>query len=107
MSEKAKDSHNRWRSLTIAFRISPEDNEMLNRYVAVSGLTKQDYITQKVLNHQINVTGNPRVYIGLKEQLTLVYNELSRLKSASEVSDETYQFIEHLLLICENMNKQN
>ena len=49
MSEKARDNHGRWRSKTIAFRISPKENELLEDFVRLSGLTKQAYIIQRVL----------------------------------------------------------
>ena len=31
MSEKNRDDKNRWRNVTIAFRMSPEENEELNK----------------------------------------------------------------------------
>ena len=34
MSLKNRDEHNRWRNKTIAFRVSPEENEQIERYVA-------------------------------------------------------------------------
>lgn len=47
MSDKVLDRHGRWRSLTIAFRISPEENAELNERVKLSGLTKQEYIINR------------------------------------------------------------
>ena len=29
MSAKNRDSHNRWRSITVGFRVSPEENEQI------------------------------------------------------------------------------
>mgnify|MGYP002508753381 CR=1 FL=1 len=43
-------------------RVSPEENEQLEIAVRLSGLTKQDYITRRLLNRDIVVQGNPRVY---------------------------------------------
>lgn len=43
MSAKNRDEHNRWRNITVGFRVSPEENELLNRAVALSGLPKQEY----------------------------------------------------------------
>ena len=60
MSAKNLDNHNRWRSKTIAFRVSPEENEQIEIAVRLSGLTKQDYITRRLLNRDIVVQGNPR-----------------------------------------------
>ena len=49
MSEKNRDDKNRWRNVTIAFRMSPEENEELNNRVKLSGFrTKQDYIRYKI-----------------------------------------------------------
>ena len=62
MSLKNKDEHNRWRNKTVAFRVSPEEWEQIERYVQLSGLTKQDYITRRLTNKEVVVQGNPRVY---------------------------------------------
>ena len=61
MSAKNLDNHNRWRNKTVAFRVSPEEDEQLEIAVRLSGLTKQDYITRRLLNRDIVVQGNPRV----------------------------------------------
>ena len=41
MSAKNLDKHNRWRNKTVAFRVSPEEDEQLEIFVKLSGLTKQ------------------------------------------------------------------
>ena len=62
MSAKNLDTHNRWRNKTVAFRVSPEENEQIDAAVRLSGLTKQDYITKRLLCRDVVVQGNPRVY---------------------------------------------
>ena len=41
MSAKNIDKYNRFRSITVAFRVSPEEQKELNRAIALSGLPKQ------------------------------------------------------------------
>lgn len=41
MSHKNNDKQGRFRSKVIAFRVSPEENRVLERKVFLSGLTKQ------------------------------------------------------------------
>lgn len=48
MSEKNRDEHGRWRNRTIGFRVSPEEDAEINALVALSGLTKQDYIINRL-----------------------------------------------------------
>lgn len=69
MSLKNRDEHNRWRNKTVAFRVSPEEWEQIERYVQLSGLTKQDYITRRLINKEVVVQGNPRVYKALRNNL--------------------------------------
>ncbi len=88
MSVKNLDNHNRWRSKTIAFRVSPEENEQIEIAVRLSGLTKQDYITRRLLDRAVVVQGNPRVYKALRDQLAAVLKELRRIEARGGVGDE-------------------
>ena len=99
MSEKSRDNHNRWRSLTIAFRVSPEENEQINRMVRMSGLTKQEYLTANMLHHNIIVKSGPRVYKGLREEMKLLAAELERLSGGDAIDDELQTLIRTALEI--------
>lgn len=86
--EKILDYKGRWRNHTVAFRVSDEESKLLNDLVAVSGLTKQDYITRRLLCRDVVVQGNPRVYKALKNQMAVIYEELKRLEVCSPDNDE-------------------
>ena len=94
MSAKNLDNHNRWRSKTIAFRVSPEENEQIEIAVRLSGLTKQDYITRRLLDRAVVVQGNPRVYKALRDQLAAVLGELRRIEAGGDVEDELLSTID-------------
>lgn len=94
MSLKNRDEHNRWRNKTVAFRVSPEEWEHIERYVQLSGLTKQDYITRRLINKEVVVQGNPRVYKALRNNLADVLTELKRIENGDEVNDELLDLIE-------------
>ena len=86
--EKILDYKGRWRNHTVAFRVSDEESKLLNDLVAVSGLTKQDYITRRLLCRDVVVQGNQRVYKALKNQMAAIYEELKRLEACSPDNDE-------------------
>lgn len=81
MSVKRKDDKNRWRNKTVAFRVSPEENDLINIQVALSGLSKQDYIVKRLLCKDIVVQPNPRVYKALKDKLDEVLAELRQISN--------------------------
>ena len=105
MSMKCRDEHNRWRNKTIAFRVSPEENEQLETFVRLSGLTKQDYITRRMLGMDVVVQGNPRVYKALRDQLAAVLTELQRIEAGESVDDELLDVIAMIAAIMDGMKE--
>ena len=86
--EKKLDHNGRWRNRIVAFRVSDEEAKLLNDLVALSGLTKQDYIMRRLLCRDVVVQGNPRVYKAMKNQMAAIYEELKRLESIDSDNDE-------------------
>lgn len=86
--ERVLDYKGRWRNKTVAFRVSEEEAKLLDDLVALSGLTKQEYIMRRLLNREVVVQGNPRVYKALKNQVERIYDELKRLEKCSGENDE-------------------
>lgn len=106
MSLKNRDEHNRWRNKTIAFRVSPEENEQIERYVELSGLTKQDYIMRRLTHKDVMVQGNPRVFKALRNQITEVLSELQRIENGNAVNDELLDLIEIITDILGGMKEE-
>jgi hypothetical protein len=99
MSAKNKDNKNRWRNITVGFRVSPEESEQINKAVRLSGLSKQDYITRRLLCQDVIVQGNPRVYKALRNELAAVLAELQRIEAGNSVDDELLNVIELIAIV--------
>ena len=107
MSEKNRDDKNRWRNVTIAFRMSPEENEELNNRVKLSGFrTKQDYIIRRLQCQDIVVQGNPRVYKALRDQMLQIYQELKRIENAAELSEEFLHTLQLVAITLDGMKEE-
>ena len=107
MSSKNRDEHNRWRNKTVAFRVSPEEDAQIERYVQLSGLTKQDYyITQRLTHKDVMVQGNPRVFKALRNQLAEVLLELQRIETGDITNDELLDLIEMIADILGGMKEE-
>ena len=99
MSAKNRDNKNRWRNITVGFRASPEENELINKAIALSGLPKQEYCYRRCLNQDVVVQGNPRVFKALKTELSAVLKELQRIEAGNGVDDELLRVIELISII--------
>lgn len=107
MSAKNMDNHNRWRNRTIAFRVSEEENAQIDIAVKLTGLTKQDYITRRLLCKDVVVQGNPRVYKALRDQFAAVLEELKRIEAGAGVNDDLLDTIWLMNTIMDGMKEDN
>jgi hypothetical protein len=105
--EKSLDYKGRWRNHTVAFRVSDEEAKLLNDLVALSGLTKQDYITRRLLCRDVVVQGNPRVYKALKNQMAAIYEELKHMESVSPDNDELLYTLQVIAITLDGLNREN
>lgn len=106
MSVKVLDQQGRWRNKTVAFRVSPEEDEQIEAAVRLSGLTKQDYIIKRLQEKDVVVVGNPRVYKALKNELARVLDELQRIDGGGEVSRDLMDTIELITLTMQGMKDE-
>lgn len=87
-------NEDRVRPIAIAFRVTKEMNERINLMVAMSGLTKQDYIMSKLCDMEVNVVPSPRALKALRDEMREVCKQLNRLRKGDNPS-------EHLLETCD------
>lgn len=93
MSKKNLDHKGRFRSKMVAFRVSPEEWSQFEIAVKVSGLTKQNYLINRISKRDIVVQGNPRVYKALRNQLNDVLVQLERIEGLIDGFDEILETI--------------
>ena len=105
MSAKNLNRHNRWRNITVAFRVSPAEDEQIETAVRLSGLTKQDYITRRLMCREVVVQGNPRVYKALRNEFAAVLVELQRIEAGGGVDGELLDTIRLIASIMDGMRE--
>lgn len=101
--EKSLDAKGRWRNRNVGFRVSEEEAKLLDDLVELSGLAKQDYILRRLLNREVVVQGNPKVFKALKNQMIQIYEELKRLESVSDDNEELLIVVEMVAKIMKGM----
>ena len=101
--EKSLDAKGRWRNRNVGFRVSEEEAKLLDDLVELSGLAKQDYILRRLLNREVVVQGNPKVFKALKNQMIQIYEELKRLESVGDDNEELLIVVEMVAKIMKGM----
>ena len=93
MSEKNLDPQGRMRSKTVAFRMYPEEADLLQRYADMSGMTKQDYLISRVLQREVTVIPNKRMQLYMEENMLYVFKELRRLDAGQVLPQDLSELV--------------
>lgn len=75
--------------------------------VALSGLTKQEYIIRRLTCRDVVVQGNPRVYKALKNQMAAIHEELKRLETVSPDNDELLYTLQVIAITLEGLKGED
>lgn len=84
MSAKNVDGKGRLRSKIVSFRMSPEEANLLDGFVLISGINKQDYLINRALQRDVIINYSPRLEVGIKKELIALCNELKRVNELTE-----------------------
>lgn len=107
MSEKNRDSKNRWRNVTVAFQMSPEEDMELDYRVKFCGYrTRQDYIIDSVLHQNVTAVGNPLMLVQFRRQLKNIETELKRINSSEKMDEELLIPIRTMMEILQSSEKE-
>lgn len=106
MSVKSLDREGRWRDITIGFRVSEEENERINQLAALSGMTKQAFIIDRLEGNEITVLATARVQKALAIQAKRVADELARVAAGSPASARLMDLSDAILDVLRQMSVQ-
>ena len=74
-------NYRRKRTISKAFRVSPEENERIELLAKAAGVTQQEYIMTKLEDKEFTIVPDIRTYKILRDEMRAVYQELSRVPS--------------------------
>lgn len=75
-TKKKQDEKKRKRSIIMNFRVSPEEKQMIEERVKLSGMAKGEYFIQSCMHQKISVLGNIRTFDAIKESVSKLDRKL-------------------------------
>ena len=96
-TKKKKDEKKRKRNIIINFRVSPEEKQMIEERVKLSGMAKGEYFIQSCMYQKISVLGNIRTFDAIKESVSKLDRKLMELQSVEELDEVTLESLRMVL----------
>ena len=93
-----KKPYKRTRQITVSFRVNEEEQEILNRKAALSGLTKQDYLIHCITQRDYVIDGrNTRVQKAISKQINEFIELLKKQSFIKDWECKDIEVLEYLL----------
>ena len=96
-AKKKKDEKKRKRNIIMNFRVSPEEKQMIEERVKLSGMAKGEYFIQSCMYQKISVLGNIRTFDAIKESVSKLDRKLMELQSVEELDEVTLESLRMVL----------
>ena len=89
-------SYRRKRSVSKAFRVTPEESDRIVLLAKCAGMTQQEYNMAKIEDKEFTNVPDKRTYKALRDEMRAVYRELSRLRDCSDMDERLIAKVELL-----------
>ena len=99
--KQKKKTCNRKRNTIVNFRMSEEEKAVLDKKIAISGLLKQDYMTQIANQHKVSFAGNVKVFDELRKAFSQLGEKLDGMETVDDMDYETMEMLKFLRAIYE------
>ena len=86
--KKKKNEKNRKRNVFMNFRVSETERALIEKRIALSGMTKAEFFIQSCLYQAILVRGNIRTFDKIRERLSAIEIKLSDMEKNPELSKD-------------------
>lgn len=86
--KKKKNEKNRKRNVFMNFRVSETERALIEKRIALSGMTKAEFFIQSCLYQAILVRGNIRTFDKIRERLSAIESRISEMEKNPELSKD-------------------
>ena len=95
--KKKKNEKNRKRNTFMNFRVSETERALIEKRIALSGMTKAEFFIQSCLYQAILVRGNIRTFDKIRERLCAIEMKLSDMEKNPELTKDNLLEIRTIL----------
>lgn len=98
VTPKKKNEKNRKRSVIVNFRVTPEEKQLIDERIALSGLPRAEFFIQSCMYQKVITFGNVKTFDEIKKKLLVIDEHLQAVEKSEELD---LKILESLRMILE------
>lgn len=97
VTPKKKNEKNRKRSVIVNFRVTPEEKQLIDERIALSGLPRAEFFIQSCMYQKVITFGNVKTFDGIKKKLLVIDERLQAVEKSEELDLKTLESLRMIL----------
>ena len=107
VTPKKKNEKNRKRSVIVNFRVTPEEKQLIDERIALSGLPRAEFFIQSCMYQKVITFGNVKTFDGIKKKLLVIDEHLQAVEKSEELDLKTLESLRMILEMFVGLEKKN
>lgn len=107
VTPKKKNEKNRKRSVIVNFRVTPEEKQLIDERIALSGLPRAEFFIQSCMYQKVNTFGNVKTFDGIKKKLVAIDEHLQAVEKSEEMDLEILESLRMILEMLTGLERED
>lgn len=107
VTPKKKNEKNRKRSVIVNFRVTPEEKQLIDERIALSGLPRAEFFIQSCMYQKVITFGNVKTFDGIKKKLVAIDEHLQAVEKSEEMDLEILESLRMILEMLAGLERED
>ena len=107
VTPKKKNEKNRKRSVIVNFRVTPEEKQLIDERIALSGLPRAEFFIQSCMYQKVITFGNVKTFDGIKKIVVAIDEHLQAVEKSEEMDLEILESLRMILEMLTGLERED
>lgn len=104
---KKKNEKHRKRSVIVNFRVTPEEKQLIDERIVLSGLVRAEFFINSCMHQKIVTFGNVRTFDEIKRKLAGIDRHLQQIEKSEELDIEVLESLRMILEMFDGLGRED
>lgn len=104
---KKKNEKNRKRNVIVNFRVTPEEKQLIDERIALSGLPRAEFFSQSCMYQKVITFGNVKTFDAIRKKLLVIDEHLQAVQKSEELDLEILESLRMILEMFAGLERED
>ena len=107
VTPKKKNEKNRKRIVIVNFRVTPEEKQLIDERIALSGLPRAEFFIQSCMQQKVITFGNVKTFDAIRKKLLVIDEHLQAVEKSEELDLEILESLRMILEMFAGLERED